>query len=349
MTIVGEQVAVLRTGRGVQVGQFPTSGYRRLVWGRELREVSRCELTFAAGLDVPALAEVTPWSHWLDVWDVDADLLVWSGPVLKVSRNRVRGDVVVVARDCAELARRFRCPITRRWESVDVTAPARVLWELLADEHGLPAPAVRLDPFTGRIDFDATADADTLTAAFDRLVRLGLRWSVVAGTPVLGPGPRRPVTALGECDFPDGVTVVRDGSQMCNDVLVRVADEAVRARVSSSGPTLQQIVTVDTLAGVSNADAAAREYLRARSRVRDAVVLDGSARLDPRAPIGLPELVPSTRVTVESDGLLALMEVHSVEVTCQAGVTDVAVGLESVDDDPPELATAIGQSGGGAG
>lgn len=343
--ILGEQVAVLRTGRGVQVGQFPASAYNRLVWGRELREVSRCELVFAPGLDVPGLAEVTPWSHWLDVWDTDANAMVWSGPVMKVSRNRVRGEVMVSARDCSALASRFRCPITRRWESVDVTAPARVLWELLSDAHGLPAPAVRLDPYTGRVDFDATADADTLTAVLDRLVRLGLRWTVVAGVPVLGPGPRRPVTALGEHDFPDGVTVVRDGSQLCNDVLVRVADEAVRAHVPTSGPLLQRIVTVDNLAGLSNADAAARQYLRDRSRVREAVVLDGAARLDPRAPIGLPELVPSTRVTVEADGLLALMELHSVEVTCQAGSVEVAVGLESVDDDPPEL-TAVDKSGG---
>jgi len=93
---------------------------------------------------------------------------------------------------------------------------------------------------------------------------------------------------------------------------------------------------------VTNAEAAARQYLRHRGRIRDAIAADGSNRLHPDAPLDVRSLVPSTRVTVEARGVLAVMEMTSVEVAVEQGATSVSVGLATVDDDPPELLKAGG-------
>jgi hypothetical protein len=71
--------------------------------------------------------------------------------------------------------------------------------------------------------------------------------------------------------------------------------------------------------------------------MREAVVLDGSALLSPYAPLDIESLVPSVRVTVSAYGTLALMELQSMEVSMDSSGVAVTVGLESVDDDPPEL------------
>jgi hypothetical protein len=161
---------------------------------------------------------------------------------------------------------------------------------------------------------------------------------VVAGTALLGPAPRISMASLGEDDFIEGnLELVRDGSRMFTDVLLRGADEVSRARVNNGGLNLQTIVDVDSLFGVSNADRAARQYLRYCSSMREAVSTGGSSQLHPYAPVGIESLVPSARVTVNAFGVLTLMEIQSVEVGFSADDLSVSIGLESVDDDPPEL------------
>jgi predicted component of type VI protein secretion system len=107
--------------------------------------------------------------------------------------------------------------------------------------------------------------------------------------------------------------------------------------VNVGGLNLQTIVDVDSLFGVSNADRAARQYLRYCSSVRDAVSVNGSAVLNPASPLTLQSLVPSARVTVSAYGVVSLMEIQSVDASFDDGDFSVAINLESVDDDPPEL------------
>jgi hypothetical protein len=146
------------------------------------------------------------------------------------------------------------------------------------------------------------------------------------------------MASLGPEDFLDGnLALVRDGSRVFTDVILRAADSKSRARVNNAGLSLQTIVDVDSLFGVSNADRATRQYLRFCSRMREAVVLDGSALLHPYAPLTIESLVPSARVTVSAYGAQSLMELQSMEVSMNSDNTSVTVGLESVDDDPPEL------------
>jgi hypothetical protein len=71
--------------------------------------------------------------------------------------------------------------------------------------------------------------------------------------------------------------------------------------------------------------------------MREAVRLDGSGALHPAAPVTIGALIPSARVTVAAYGVLTPMELQSVEVSADGDDTTVSVGLESVEDNPPEL------------
>jgi hypothetical protein len=334
--ILGSQIVSVHTAlTGVQLYQFLPSDIAKLSWGRELSEVSRCEVEGPTRI----VDEITPWLHWVSVWDDTGQTLHWTGPVQKVTYRR--NGTTIEASDIGALMTRTRVPLTKQWEAADPSEIARELWAAMMDIHRLRGtPLMRRDPLCDPFNFSSVADEQMLDQLMDDLVNLGLCWSVVAGTPILGPAPRMSMGALGEDDFLDGdLAVVRDGTRVFTDVLVRGADEKVRARVNAGGLNLQTLVDVDDLFGLSNADRAARQYLRYCSRIREAVVLDGSARLHPDAPLTIESLVPSARVTVSAYGVLALMEVQSVQVTSTSTDMEVAVGLESVDDDPPELVT----------
>lgn len=331
--IIGSQIVSLHTVSGVQLYQFQTSDTEMLSWRRELSEVS------TADVSVPTrfVDTVTPWLHWISVWSDDGKTLHWTGPIQKVAYGR--DTTAISAVDIAALMGRTRLPITKAWEATDPALIANEMWSALLEAQGINGkPVVRRDPLADPFNYDCAADSQMMDKAMDDLVSLGLSWSVVGGTVLLGPAPRSPVVALGQDDFVDSeLTLVRDGSRVFTDVLLRGADDQVRARVNNGGLNLQTIVDLDSIFGVSNADRAARQYLRYCSRIREAVSLDGSARLHPHAPVSIENLVPSARVAVEAYGVLTLMEIQSVEVQATSSDTTVAVGLESVDDDPPEL------------
>jgi hypothetical protein len=71
--------------------------------------------------------------------------------------------------------------------------------------------------------------------------------------------------------------------------------------------------------------------------MREAIRLDGTTQLHPAAPVTIEMLVPSARVNVSGYGILTSMEIQSVEVSAASGDTSVAVGMESVEDNLPEL------------
>ena len=331
--IVERQMVSLHTGGGVQLYQFAPSDIASLTWGRELSDVSRGQVEVPTRL----VDDITPWLHWLSVWSEDGQSMYWTGPIQKVTYRRE--GTTIEARDIGALMARTRAPLTKKWEATDPAFMARELWEAMIDLHRLRGkPVVRRDPLADPFDFAVVADEQMLDKVIDDLVNLGLTWTVVAGTVLLGPAPRTSMASLGEDDFMDGnLSVIRDGSRVFTDVVLRAADAKSRARVNNGGLNLQTIVDVDSLFGVSNADRATRQYLRFCSRMREAVILDGSAQLHPYAPLAIESLVPSARVTVSAYGAQSLMELQSMEVSMNSDNTSVTVGLESVDDFPPEL------------
>lgn len=333
MQVIGPQIASIHTISGVQLYQFNTPDVESLTWRRELSEISTAELAVPTRM----VETITPWLHWLSVWDATGTALHWTGPIQSITYGRET--TVVSATDVAALMGRTRVPLTKQWEATDPALIAAEMMRSMLDAHRLNGkPIVRRDPLCDPFNFESIADTQMLDKLMDDLVGLGLCWSVVAGTILLGPAPRVAVAALGEDDFiDDNLTLVRDGSRTFTDVLVRAADDQVRARVNTGGLNLQTIVDLDSLFGVSNADRAARQYLRYCSSMREAVRLDGTTRLHPAAPVTIEMLVPTARVNVSGYGILTSMEIQSVEVSASSDDTTVSIGLESVEDNLPEL------------
>lgn len=334
------QIVSLHTVSGTQLYQFLGNDLISLTWSRETSTPSRCELEVSSSLDYNWLPDIVPWLHWISVWDETGQDLYWSGPIQKTTATRE--SLSISAKDMSALFSRTRCPLTKRW---DVAWPVDVAAELLApliELHGLGVEVAKqpLHPlqYDERYDFQCQADGTLVDAVFDDLVNLGLRWTVVSGTPVLGPLPRTAVASLTENDFVGGgLTVVRDGSDTYNDVVLRGADTLAAAAVPMGGLHLQTTVSIDDMFGVSNVDRAVKQYAAYTAQIRDTVTLPDNAVLHPYAPVHISQLIPSARFVVDAYGLLIKAELTGIDVTYSSTTSSVAVRLTSVDDDLPEL------------
>lgn len=334
------QIVSLHTVQGVQLYQFLGSDLIDLVWSRDADTPSRCEITVPSTLDFNRLPDITPWLHWVSVWDDSGQDLLWTGPIHKTSATR--DTMTLSARDMASLFTRTRCPITKRW---DVAWPVDIAEELLGymiELHGLGikpiVQPVRPKQYDERYDFDVSRDGRMLNTVIDNLAGLGLRWTVVSGIPILGQLPRTSVAALSEQDFVGGgLVVVRDGSETFNDVLLRGADNLATASVEMAGLHLQTTVEIDDMFGVSNVDRAVKQYARYTATIRDTVVMPDNAVLHPNAPISLAQLIPGARFTVDAYGLLIKAELTGIDVTCSSTSSAVTLRMSSVSSDEPEL------------
>lgn len=331
------QIVSLHTGTGVQLYQFLDNELIDLTWSRDLRNTSRCEITVPAVADYNRIPDLVPWQHWLSVWDNSGQELYWTGPIQRVAATR--DSMTVTARDLTALFTRTRCPMTKRWDATEPADIAAELVDAMITHHGLrTATHTRHDPLGDRFDFQAIADERMLDALIDELVSFGLYWTVAAGTPILGPLPRTPVAALTENDFVGGgIAVVRDGSQFYNDVLLRSADSLARTRVPLGALNMQTIVNIDSMFGVSNTDRAVKQYARYVSTLRDTISIPDNAVLHPNAPVHISQLIPSTRIVVDAYGVQVLMQLTGVDVRYTPQSASVAVRMESVDDELPEL------------
>lgn len=341
------QVVTLHTVQGVQLYQFLGSELVDLTWSRDAEQVSRCEMTVPSTLEYNRLPDITPWLHWVSVWDDTGQILYWTGPIQKTAATR--DSMSISARDMACLFSRTRCPLAKRWDVVWPVTVAEELIDRMVELHGLEVKPVvqpvRPLQYDERYSFTAKGDEAMLDTTMDELVRLGLRWSVVAGVPILGQLPRTPFVSLVETDFVGGgLTIVRDGTTTFNDVLLRGADNLSRARVDMAGLNLQTIVNIDDMFGVSNVDRAVKQYTRYTSQIRDTVTLPDNAVLHPEAPVDLDQLIPSARFTIDAYGLLLPMELTGIDVRVTSESAAVSVRMVSVNDELPELIEIQNQS-----
>ncbi|AUX82239.1 minor tail protein [Mycobacterium phage Sabella] len=338
MIVSDQQIVSISTHRGVQLNQFLPTEQMSLAWSRELRQTSTCELVVPTQFAAQQFPNLQPWTQWVSVWDGNGQDMLWRGPIQGITADRRQ--LTITSSDPSAYYRKTRTPLTKRWEAVDLSVPAEALWHQMAEDKAINVdPIVRPDPLGDRFDIDLVRDQQLVEQDFNDLVQKGLRWSVVAGVPILGPLPYKAVAALGEDDFlGNGVQLHRDGSQTANDVLLRAADQTARARVNVVGQNLQTIVNADSIFGVSNAEKAVRQYVRYTGTYRDTLVVPEDTQLHPNAPVTIAQLMPSARFHVEAYGLLSLMELRSVKVSVTSGTTTVAVSMDSVNDDLPELA-----------
>lgn len=339
-----DQLFTLRTYDGIQLHQFPPTQQLNWKWTRESRETSVCELAVPTTLAYDQLPGITPWLHWLDCWDETGRELYWSGPIVRASANRDR--LAISARDLSSLTARTRCPIEKRWDSAYPEDIADEMYRAMIEHHNLNVrPIVLPNPRGDRFDFATQADKGDMDVQMSHLSDLGLKWTVVAGVPIFGPVSLKSQVALGAEHFIDGnFEVVRDGANFCNDVVLRAAGAKSYGSVEAGGLKFQKTITIDSISGVPNADRAAQQFVQYAGRMRDQVTMPDGAVLHPEAPLTLKQLMPSARIVVDVYGLLTMMEVMQVSVTRSSGLAQVAVKLESVNDELPDL--ILIQSGG---
>lgn len=315
---------VIHTVRGVRVAELGSESLASITWSRERNEVSRATVTVPRVLE--EMEDITPWLHWITVWDCGVE--VWRGPVQKVTMTRA--SVTLEGRDTSTLMWRTRTPFSRQWSSTDPARIALPLWEAMLDLHRVDVePVINRMVTTSPFDFSCTANDSTLNTIMDDLVKLGLEWTVVAGTPVLGPMPVNPQTALAECDFLVDLERVRDGAQTANDVRLQGTNYAHTVAVPLGDLHLQTLVSMDDVYGVSNVTKAAREYAKRVATISDVLIVPSGAGLHPDAPITVPQLIPGIRVSVWSEDVGYLMRLESMEVTDTAGAYSIAVTLEA--------------------
>jgi len=330
------QMVSLRTFTGKTVTEFLPSDMTGLQWNRELQQVSQCTLATPPLLDSDGnMLPLVPWLHWIDVWSTDmTPVLYWSGPIQKAATDQYAGQIA--AADVASLLARQRCPISESWDGVDPSVAALAVWEVMLAQQGLPSilPVRRNDPWGQRFNITLTQDVEMLDKTMQELEQMGLKWSVNAGVPLLGPMPLEPIGALDYTDFMGkGVQVIRDGTQIFNDVLVRGPDNIVDARVPLNGLNLQTIVNVNNMFELSNVQSAAQRYVLYTGKFRTDISIPNSAVLRPDAPVTVDQLIPSARFAVSAFGVRVRQELQSMQCTLGAGQpTQVSVTLNEVPD-----------------
>lgn len=340
------QVVSLHTFQGVQLYQFLGNSLIDLTWSRESDTTSRCEVTVPSFMESDKVPDIVPWLHWVSVWDDTGQDLYWTGPIQKATFSRRA--MSLSARDVSTLGSRTRCPMTKRWDIAWPADIARELWERMVELHGIQVEPIVMPihplQYDERYAYEAKADESMVDSMIDDLVRLGLKWTVVSGVPILGRMSRQPVAALGELDFVgEGMSVVRDGGNFANDVLLRGGDNLSRARLPIANLNLQSIVNIDNMFGVSNVDRAVKQHVKYTSKFHDAVSLPGNAILHPEAPLSFEQLIPTTRLVLDAYGMVFQAELTGIDVSCSADGSSVGIRVTGVDDEPTELSVVTGR------
>jgi hypothetical protein len=323
----------IRDGSTLGTVEAPTS----FTWSRELNEVSRCQVQ-APLQELSTL--ITPWEHWISAWH-DGDLQ-WFGPVLEPTRDRT--SMTIDARDLSNLMWHTRTQITRKWSQLNIAPIAADMWRDMLSFHGIDADPVVLPALAtaSRYDYQVTADLKYVQQDMADLTKLGLRWTVVRGRPILGSQPIEIAAELSDCDFTVGMSIKRSGARTANDVRVQGKNAAWTERKELAGLRLQSIVSLDDLFGVSNIQRAAAEYVSRSAVIRDELVVPQSATLSPDAPVELDMLVPGINVSVSALGLRTILRLDQVQVSGSSSGTQVAVSL-STPDNPTALEKAGAQ------
>ncbi len=335
----GDQSLSVRTITGEHVGDVPCDGVLGLTWGRELTEVSRCEFTLNTANE-PIVEDLRPWLHWVTVWENGTPL--WTGPIQLVRITRKQ--TVVTCRDVSTYMWRTRTPITKQWAGLDTGIIASELWKLMLDLHRIKVTPVVLPNLGDRFSIGVTADSQMLNQEMDKLVKLGLEWTVVAGTPVFGLQPTTQVgDTLQECDFLEELERQRDGTDTFNDVRLQGKNFAATAVADLKGLRLQKLVSLDDVSGVANIQKAVRQYAQSTARIKDSLVVPAGASLDPQCQLTLGDLVPGAHFGVWAQNVGAMMRLTSMQVVTGAGSYDVQVTLETVQEQV-ELSDFLGGS-----
>lgn len=316
----------VETADGRMLGGFSCEMINSITWGYELSEVTSCDISLVTTGDPEMIKDLRQWLHWVTVWHADRPM--WRGPLLKIDIGR--GDTKLSARDTAVFYKRTRSPTTKTWTDSDPTGIAESLILAMNDVHGIASTPVVLPSVTESFTYHADADSRMLDQVMDDLVKLGLRWTTVAGRIYLGRFDPAPFAELAECDFLAEIRRVRDGTDLFNDVRLQGQNFAQTVVVPVGDLRLQTLVSLDDVYGVSNIQKAAQLYAQETAAFRDTLVVPSGASLHPEAPILLHDMIPGRRIRVSVDELSTVMEIDRVQFSITPTSYDTQVSLSNV-------------------
>ncbi|WP_280332579.1 hypothetical protein [Nocardia wallacei] len=324
MKLEAASFAVHHVG-GATLGVIETPD--KFTWSRELNEVSR--LNVSAPLQ-DLSEQITPWLHWISCWH--GQDLQWLGPIRNADRDRA--GMSVDARDVSTFMWQTRTQTTRRWESLDVAPIAADMWRDMLRLHQIDAEPIVLPALADSTRYDVSVAADQRMMQQDiaELAKLGLRWTVVRGRPILGSQPAAVAAELTDSDLSVGAKIRRSGEKAANDVRVQGKNGAWTERQHLGGLHLQSIVSLDDLFGVNNIQRAAQDYVQRSARIRDELVIPQSATLSPDAPVELDMLVPGLNFAISALGLRTILRLDQLQVTGTSSGIEVAVTLGTPDN-----------------
>lgn len=326
----------VETHDGISLGAIECPD--NFAWSREMNEVST--LTLSAPRQKMA-AQIFPWHYWISCWD--GQTLQWRGPIIDFQFDNAA--MSFQAKDVGTYMWETRTVTTRKWASLDIASIAADMWRDMLDLQGVTAEPVVLPSLSGqgRYSVSVKADVRMLNQEVQDLVKLGLRWTVVKGRPVLGTQPPNIAAELGECHLSGGARIQRNGARTSNDVRVQGQNYSHTERVDMGGLHLQSIVQVDDIFGVANIVNAAREQALKRAQIRNALIIPAGATLTGDAPVELDTLVPGVRIAVTALGARGVFEIQKVSVSGSSSGTTVGLSLNVVNDNTAlETATGTG-------
>ena len=326
---VGPIDLTFHTADGRAVGEILCRSITGFSWARESGEVSTASVDISTPAESEILEDLRPWVHWMAMWQPGEGEPVWRGPIYGMDIGAETTQIT--ARDPGAFLWRTRTPISRTFVDTDPTAIADQIWRATYELHGISGSPVILPTVTDTFTVTATAGADMAHAVIDQLGKLGLRWTVVSGRPVLGTFPREPIASLAECDFLVELRRRRDGSRTYNDVRLTGQNFAAVAVVPLAGLHLQTIVSADTLRGVANVEKAARASALESAVIRDELVVPAGASLHPQAPVSLGDLIPGKAFAVHTARASEVMRLDQMSVSGGPEGTDVRVTLVALE------------------
>ncbi|MGN8942153.1 hypothetical protein [Ligilactobacillus salivarius] len=263
---------------------------------RVLCDISKASIKIAAS---PVLcSRVEPWLHTLTFWA--GSEVAWHGLVTET--KAAKGSLTVTASDGACLFKRRRLPSGRFWDQRDAS---QVMQQLVVDGMG-PSDPLHIADHIHALDsriwvvVNETANSVLVDDVVDDLTEVGLEWTFVGGSLMVGPvGARHRTAPLSDRHLGDDVVVTKVGKDVVTDVLVKGEGVWAQRAIEDDRIVLQSIVKGNKLATVQECETKAQATLD-QFAVAPVAVSVGGAGLRADAPVSLHELVPGVRVPVSS-------------------------------------------------
>lgn len=306
-----------------------------LNWGRKLDDISKARLNYFISDDscCAQLGSLEPFAHSVGIYR--SGTMVWYGWILNVEYGR--DDVQVDAFDALGWLRKRRIRSDLSFTGTDVSEIFEAIWH----------DAMDISPVAAEV-------LTTPTGIFESRIMLEseyrLAWNVIKE--MLDTG--LDVTAFGQkilagiiyttkpieirlADVEGDVRLTKLGNEFANGIIFDANENTVAefpplASGDEFYPLVEEIIKDSQVQDQQSADNAARSRFEYSRRVPRVITTQDSLVLHPNLNINLNDLIPGTRVIVDTEGLClsTKMELRlgTVDVTVEGGEEKISVSLQ---------------------